>query len=196
MPTVAFHVTSTRNRESILQHGLDWNRMLDQPGIAVYNPQTLKGWWRVTAPNGHMAVVQQTDVGPAPWTGRGAACSISRDAIVLEGTSGVLGTFIQTRTAAATAVNGTSHPMAGVRHHGRVAGGGAVFAIAASRRCVLGAKLWPPQPGFTARTNTRSTSSRSGSTTSTGVPGLSAMPRVTDEASAWRTRCGCCVAST
>jgi hypothetical protein len=34
MPTVAFHVTSTRNRESILEHGLDWTRMGDQPGIA------------------------------------------------------------------------------------------------------------------------------------------------------------------
>jgi hypothetical protein len=34
MPPVAFHVSSTRNRESILQHGLDWTRMLDQPGIA------------------------------------------------------------------------------------------------------------------------------------------------------------------
>jgi hypothetical protein len=29
-----FHVTSTRNRESIREHGLDWTRMLDQPGIA------------------------------------------------------------------------------------------------------------------------------------------------------------------
>ena len=34
MPTVAFHVSSTRNRESIREHGLDWTRMLDQPGIA------------------------------------------------------------------------------------------------------------------------------------------------------------------
>lgn len=34
MPTVAYHVTSTRNRESIRRHGLDWTRMLDQPGIA------------------------------------------------------------------------------------------------------------------------------------------------------------------
>jgi hypothetical protein len=34
MPVVTFHVTSTRNRESILQHGLDWTQMLDQPGIA------------------------------------------------------------------------------------------------------------------------------------------------------------------
>jgi hypothetical protein len=34
MPTVVFHVTSTRNRESIRQHGLDWTRMLNAPGIA------------------------------------------------------------------------------------------------------------------------------------------------------------------
>jgi hypothetical protein len=34
MPTVVFHVSSTRNRESILHHGLDWRRMGDQPGIA------------------------------------------------------------------------------------------------------------------------------------------------------------------
>jgi hypothetical protein len=29
-----FHVTSTRNRESIETHGLDWTRMKDVPGIA------------------------------------------------------------------------------------------------------------------------------------------------------------------
>lgn len=40
------------------------------PGIAVYNRQTLGGWWKVTAPNGRSAIVQQTDLGPAPWTGR------------------------------------------------------------------------------------------------------------------------------
>jgi hypothetical protein len=34
MPKVVFHVTSTRNRRSILQHGLDWRRMAAQPGIA------------------------------------------------------------------------------------------------------------------------------------------------------------------
>jgi hypothetical protein len=34
MPTVAFHVSSSRNRESISEHGLDWTRMLDEPGIA------------------------------------------------------------------------------------------------------------------------------------------------------------------
>lgn len=39
-------------------------------GIAVYNEATLGGYWRVTFPNGHQAVLQQTDIGPAPWTGR------------------------------------------------------------------------------------------------------------------------------
>jgi hypothetical protein len=34
VPTITFHVTSTRNRESIAQHGLDCGRMLDQRGIA------------------------------------------------------------------------------------------------------------------------------------------------------------------
>jgi hypothetical protein len=34
MPAVVFHVSSIRNRESIRRHGLDWKRMLDQPGIA------------------------------------------------------------------------------------------------------------------------------------------------------------------
>ena len=29
-----FHVTSTRNRESIAAYGLDWTRMKDTPGIA------------------------------------------------------------------------------------------------------------------------------------------------------------------
>lgn len=41
-----------------------------QPGIAVYNQATLGGYWRVTAPNGRSAVLRQTDLGPAPWTGR------------------------------------------------------------------------------------------------------------------------------
>jgi hypothetical protein len=40
------------------------------PGIAVYNQATLKGYWRVTTPNGHTQIIQQTDIGPAPWTGR------------------------------------------------------------------------------------------------------------------------------
>lgn len=34
MPTVVFHVTSTRNRESILRHGLDCRRWLGDPGVA------------------------------------------------------------------------------------------------------------------------------------------------------------------
>jgi hypothetical protein len=29
-----FHVTSTKNRSSIQEHGLDWKRMKDAPGIA------------------------------------------------------------------------------------------------------------------------------------------------------------------
>lgn len=40
------------------------------PGIAVYNRQTLGGWWRVVFPNGRSLVLQQTDLGPAPWTGK------------------------------------------------------------------------------------------------------------------------------
>lgn len=40
------------------------------PGIAVYNHGTLGGYWRVKAPNGKTVVLKQTDIGPAPWTGR------------------------------------------------------------------------------------------------------------------------------
>jgi hypothetical protein len=40
------------------------------PGIAVYDTATLGGYWWVRFPNGHALVFQQTDIGPAPWTGR------------------------------------------------------------------------------------------------------------------------------
>jgi hypothetical protein len=40
------------------------------PGIAVYNTATKGGWWWVRFPNGRAAILQQTDFGPAPWTGR------------------------------------------------------------------------------------------------------------------------------
>jgi hypothetical protein len=40
------------------------------PGIAVYNENTLGGYWKVTTANGRTQVIQQTDIGPAPWTGR------------------------------------------------------------------------------------------------------------------------------
>jgi len=40
------------------------------PGIAVYNTATEGGWWWVRFPNGRAAILQQTDLGPAPWTGR------------------------------------------------------------------------------------------------------------------------------
>ncbi len=41
------------------------------PGIAVYNRATLGGYWRVTdAKTGRSVVLRQTDLGPAPFTGR------------------------------------------------------------------------------------------------------------------------------
>jgi hypothetical protein len=40
------------------------------PGIAIYNRATLGGYWKVTAANGKSAVLKQTDLGPAPFTGR------------------------------------------------------------------------------------------------------------------------------
>ncbi len=42
----------------------------NDPGIAVYNRRTLGGYWEVTSPNGKKAVIRQTDLGPAPWTGK------------------------------------------------------------------------------------------------------------------------------
>lgn len=38
----------------------------DTPGIAVYDPATLGGWFLVKDPNGTSAVLQQTDIGPDP----------------------------------------------------------------------------------------------------------------------------------
>lgn len=40
------------------------------PGIAVYNQHTLGGYWLVTNSNGRTRVIQQTDIGPSPSTGR------------------------------------------------------------------------------------------------------------------------------
>jgi hypothetical protein len=40
------------------------------PGIAVYDTATLGGYWQIQLPNHHLAVLPQTDIGPAPWTGR------------------------------------------------------------------------------------------------------------------------------
>jgi hypothetical protein len=39
-------------------------------GIAVYNHSTLGGYWRLSFPNGRTVIEKQTDIGPAPWTGR------------------------------------------------------------------------------------------------------------------------------
>jgi hypothetical protein len=38
-----FHVSSRRNRESILEHGLDWRLMSDAPGIAGNNAPEVAG---------------------------------------------------------------------------------------------------------------------------------------------------------
>lgn len=42
----------------------------DAQGVAFYNNATLGLWFEVQAPNGVRAIVQQTDIGPAPSTGR------------------------------------------------------------------------------------------------------------------------------
>lgn len=43
---------------------------ITNPGIAVYNRATLGGWWLIKLPNGVISFVKQTDIGPAPSTGR------------------------------------------------------------------------------------------------------------------------------
>lgn len=40
------------------------------PAISTYNQATKGGYWLVHMPNGRTAVLKQTDIGPAPWTGR------------------------------------------------------------------------------------------------------------------------------
>jgi hypothetical protein len=40
------------------------------PGIAVMNSRTLGGWWEVTMSDGRKVRLQQTDIGPAAWTGK------------------------------------------------------------------------------------------------------------------------------
>lgn len=42
----------------------------DQQGIALPSSKTLGDWFWVTAPNGVELKLQQTDIGPAEWTGR------------------------------------------------------------------------------------------------------------------------------
>lgn len=42
-------------------------------GLAVYRYGTLGGWWKVCPPKGwhrRCHLIRQTDIGPAPWTGR------------------------------------------------------------------------------------------------------------------------------
>src|SRR5262249_61267114 len=42
----------------------------DQQGCSFYNQATLGHWFDVTAPNGVVLRLQQTDIGPSPRTGR------------------------------------------------------------------------------------------------------------------------------
>lgn len=42
----------------------------DCQGISFYDSSTLGHWFEVLAPNGVKSIEQQTDIGPAPWTGR------------------------------------------------------------------------------------------------------------------------------
>lgn len=42
----------------------------DQQGIALPSSSTLGDWFLVTAPNKRTLKLQQTDIGPADWTGR------------------------------------------------------------------------------------------------------------------------------
>ena len=37
---------------------------IDVPGVALPNRKTLKGWWRITLPDGRVVVTQQVDIGP------------------------------------------------------------------------------------------------------------------------------------
>jgi Domain of unknown function (DUF1906) len=39
-------------------------------GVSFYEHATLGKWFEVFAPNDHSLLLQQTDIGPAPWTGR------------------------------------------------------------------------------------------------------------------------------
>ena len=43
---------------------------VSRPGIAIYNTATLKGYWLLKGPSSNLWIVKQTDIGPAPWTGR------------------------------------------------------------------------------------------------------------------------------
>jgi lysozyme len=42
----------------------------DCQGVSFYSHVTLGKWFELHAPNGNVSVEQQTDIGPAPWTGR------------------------------------------------------------------------------------------------------------------------------
>ena len=84
----------------------------------------------IVAGGGRLVSCRPSDT--APTEGWGGACSIALETNLLEASRGVPGTFIHRSRAAAAAVNGTSHPITGARHHDRNAAGGAVCTIAAT----------------------------------------------------------------
>lgn len=45
-------------------------RPITQPGISLYRHDTLGGYWLTRLPNGVIAILQQTDIGPHPSTHR------------------------------------------------------------------------------------------------------------------------------
>ncbi len=53
-----------------------------RPGIAVMRGDTLGHWWRVCSPWGVCRWVRQTDLGPAPWTGRAVDVNAVADRIL------------------------------------------------------------------------------------------------------------------
>lgn len=87
------------------------------PGIAVYNQHTLGGYWLVTI-DGTTKVIQQTDIGPAPWTGRKidinppAAKRLGGVTTDATGKAVYLGKDRARAIAKASALKGTSTPKA------------------------------------------------------------------------------------
>lgn len=63
-PVTGYHDSGDNNDPALA--GATNNR----PGIALRSRKTLGDWFKLKAPNGKEMLVQQTDIGPAKWTGR------------------------------------------------------------------------------------------------------------------------------
>ena len=59
-----WHVTSSRNRQSILEHGLDWRRMAFAPGIAGSPVPEREGCFLSGAIAPHQLRLARRDVSP------------------------------------------------------------------------------------------------------------------------------------